>query len=154
MLAKQAQLAQPSAKTNQCVVVNGSQERARGDRARVVLAYQYLPPYDKDEYMGYVEPTETGAIAPPILPPNIKLDITSAIIEMLNLKSVLSGEAIDDAKIHLENFTKICTSCTIPVVEHKALRLRLFPFSLTSEASLWLGELTRGSNTTWYDLHR
>lgn len=36
-------------------------------------AYQYLPPHDEDENMGYVEPVETRDIVPSLLPPNVCL---------------------------------------------------------------------------------
>lgn len=39
--------------------------------------------------MGYVELVEMGAIIPPVLPPNVKFDITSAMIHLLKLKGVI-----------------------------------------------------------------
>lgn len=104
--------------------------------------------------MGYLEPAEWGAIVPPVLAPNVQFDITNAMIQLLNLKGVFSGAAKDDANMHLTNFVGICTNYNIQGVNQEALRLRLFPFSLTGEGSLWLGELLRGSITTWYELKR
>lgn len=75
-----------------------------------------------------VDPAKTGAIVPPTLTPNVKFHITTVIIQLLNLKGALSGEAIDDANMHLTNFIRICTSYTIPRVDQEALRLWLFPF--------------------------
>lgn len=57
------------------------------------------------------------------LPPIVKFDITSVMIQLLNLKDRFSGAAIDDANMHLANITRICTSYTIPVVDQEALRL-------------------------------
>lgn len=47
--------------------------------------------------MGYVAPTKMGSIIPPTLSPNVKFDITSAIIQLLNLQGVFSGESTDNA---------------------------------------------------------
>lgn len=74
------------------------------------------------------------------------------MIQLLNLKGVFSGVETDDANLYLANFTGIFTSYTILGVDQKALRLRLFPFLLTGEVSLWLGEFLRGSITTWHEL--
>lgn len=38
--------------------------------------------------MSYVDPAETGAIIPPTLATNVKFDITSVTIQLLNLKGV------------------------------------------------------------------
>lgn len=56
--------------------------------------------------------------------------------------------------MHLYNFLRICTNYNIIGVEQKALRLRLFSFLLTEETSLWLGELLKGSITTWNELKK
>lgn len=46
----------------------------------------------------------------------------------------------------------IYASYNISGVNQKALRLRLYPFSLTDEATLWLGEVHQGSITTCNEL--
>lgn len=61
------------------------------------------------------------SIIPPTRPPNVKFDITSAMVELLNLKGVIFGLSIDDPNIHLSNFIGICTSYTIPMVDQEAL---------------------------------
>lgn len=74
------------------------------------------------------------------------------VLRLLYLKGIFVGLAADDAIIYLENFIGICTSYTIPRVDQEALRLKVFPFLLTEEESLWLEELPRGSITTWREL--
>ncbi|KAF3672677.1 hypothetical protein FXO37_07403 [Capsicum annuum] len=129
------------------------QNIARGACVQVIPAYQYVQPYiDDKEDMGYVEPTETGAIVLPILLPGIKFDITSVMIQLLTLKGMFVGLPIDDANLHLTNFLVICNSYTD--LGQEALRLRCFPFYLTREAFLWLGELPRGFITAWNELRR
>ena len=57
--------------------------------------------------MCYVEPAMTRAIVPPTLRPNVKFDITSAMIQFFNFKGVFFGSSIDDANMHLSNFIGI-----------------------------------------------
>lgn len=68
-------------------------------------------------------------------------DITNAMIQLLNLKGVFAGLPNDDINVYLINFIGICSSHTITWVDKEDLRLRFFPFSLTGEATLLLGEL-------------
>lgn len=118
----------------------------------MIPAYQHLHPYDDEEDMGYVEPVKTKSIVSPTLPLNVKFDITSVMIQLLNLKGVLLGSETDDVNMHIANFIGICILYTILGVDQEAFRLRLFPFSLTGEASVRLGELLRVSITTWHEL--
>lgn len=57
------------------------------------------------------------AIIPTGLPVNVKFEITSAMIQLLNLNGVFSGEATNDANLHLTNFTRIRISYTITGVD-------------------------------------
>ncbi|KAF3678893.1 hypothetical protein FXO37_04142 [Capsicum annuum] len=94
-------------------------------RAPFIPAYQHLDLYEEeDEDLGYVEPTESGSIISPTLGHNVKFDITSAMIQLLNLKGVFLNAAKDDTNMHITNFLRICTYCTIPRVDQEALRLR------------------------------
>jgi len=77
----------------------------------------------------------------PVLPPGVKFTITNIIIQLLNLKGLFRGAAGDDANQHLMNFVAICKSQEIPGVSQTAMQLRLFPLSLTGEATNWLNEM-------------
>lgn len=116
--------------------------------------YQYILLYYKAKDIGYFEPSEIRAIIPPALAPNVKFDITSAMIQMLNLKDIFLRFATYDVNMHLANFSRICTSHNILSIDPEAWRLRLFLFSLTRETSLCLGELSRGLIMTWNELRR
>ena len=113
-----------------------------------------MPVYDnpKEKDVAYFEPIETGAIIPRELPQGTKFDITSAMIHLLNLKGVFAEIPMDDPNMHVMNFVGVCTSYNLPGVDQEAIRLRLFPFSLTGEATLWLAELPRRYITTWQEL--
>ncbi|KAH0730014.1 hypothetical protein KY289_001202 [Solanum tuberosum] len=82
-----------------------------------------------------------GAIVLPVLPPSVKFTITTTIIQLLNLKGMFRGETGDEVNQLLMNFVAICKSQEIPGVSQTAMRLRLYPFSLTGEATNWLNEM-------------
>lgn len=48
--------------------LNANHYKGCGGRARVVPTYHYLLTCDEDEEMGYVEPAETRAFVPFVLP--------------------------------------------------------------------------------------
>lgn len=76
----------------------------------------------------------------------------SVIIQLLNLKGVFSCLPTDDEDIHLINFDGIYTLYNLPRVSQEFICLRLFPFSLIGEATLWLGEMLYRSITTFSEL--
>ena len=127
-----------------------TEERQRRLRAHQTPQKPHVPIFDdpKEEDVAYFEPVETGAIIPPELPQGAKFDITSAMIHLLNLKGVFAGLPTNDTNMHVMNFVGVCTSYNLPGVDQEAICLRLFPFFLTGETTLWLAELPRGSITT------
>ncbi|KAK4737325.1 hypothetical protein R3W88_001022 [Solanum pinnatisectum] len=94
----------------------------------------------------------TGAKVLPALPPGVKFTITSTMIQLMNLKGMFRGAAGDDANQHLMNFVAICKSQEIPGVNQTTMGLRLFPLSLTGEATNWLNEMPDDSIRTWNEL--
>lgn len=93
-------------------------------------------------------PTYIGAIVSLTLLSGVKFDITCSIIQLLNMKGVFASFLNNDKSMHLINFIGTFTSYNLPGVNMESLRIRLFPFSLTAETILLLGELHRRSITT------
>ncbi|PHT30797.1 hypothetical protein CQW23_29608 [Capsicum baccatum] len=64
-----------------------------------------------------------------------------------------NSEPSDDPNMHLINFISTCKSFDNPGIGQNAIRLRLFPLSLSGEATLWLNGLTPDSITNWRSLN-
>lgn len=76
-----------------------------------------MHPYlDTEKDLEYIETTEIGAIFAYCIPLSVKFNITSARIELLNVKVVFIGLPSDDANIKLTNTLRICTSNAIHTV--------------------------------------
>ena len=58
----------------------------------------------------------------------------------------------EDPHSHLTKFGRVCSTFQINGVTTEAISLRLFPFSLTDQAAIWLESLPNGAITTWLDL--
>lgn len=78
--------------------------------------------------------------------------MTSIMLHMLQMKGLYEGQAFEDRNVHLKNFVEVCASLNIAHITQESIRLRLFPFSITSEAVLWLRSLLPDSITSWDEL--
>ncbi|XP_060190996.1 uncharacterized protein LOC132620349 [Lycium barbarum] len=93
-----------------------------------------------------------AAIQPPPLIGNSSFLITNTMLHLLNTKGLFGGLPKEDPNRHLRNFLGVCSTNVHPGVSMEAVRLRLFPYSLTGEATAWLDDLPSGSITTWEEL--
>ncbi|PHT49293.1 hypothetical protein CQW23_13501 [Capsicum baccatum] len=89
-------------------------------------------PFDNDDDL--VGASATGAIIPPPLAPGAKFNITSTMIQLLQLKGLFGGLAGDDPNMHLINFISTCKAFDNLGVGQNAIRLRLFYI-----VSIWRG---------------
>ena len=58
----------------------------------------------------------------------------------------------EDPHSHLIKFSRVCNTFQINGVTTEAISLRLFPFSLSGQAAIWLDSLPNGAITSWPDL--
>ncbi|PHT48304.1 Acidic endochitinase [Capsicum baccatum] len=124
----------------------------RGRQAQFRYDRQAMQPAFDDDDDDLDGAGATGSIIPPPLAPGAKFNITSTMIQLLQLKRLFCGLAGDDPNMHLINFISICKSFDNPSVGQNAIRLRLFPLSLSGEATLWLNGLSPDSITNWRQL--
>ncbi|XP_071699955.1 uncharacterized protein [Rutidosis leptorrhynchoides] len=76
-------------------------------------------------------------------------DIKGPILEMINSKCQFSGKPSEDANEHIRIFKGICGLFKILDILDEVVYLRLFPWTLTGEASAWLNGLPEGTIDTW-----
>lgn len=74
---------------------------------------------------------------------------------MLGMRGLFAIKPIDDAHMHLNYFVTDCKSNGGRLeLSQDDIALRLFPLSLTGEATVWLSELLYNLITTWRDFER
>ncbi|XP_070012957.1 uncharacterized protein [Nicotiana sylvestris] len=112
------------------------------------------PLVPEDALYDWAQPT-TENLATGILVPQIQAEsfqITNNMLHLLQNKGLFSGSQVEDPQQHLKNFLSICKTQRQPNVTPEAIKLLLFPFSVTGAAQTWLDSLPINSITTWEEL--
>ncbi|KAJ9544329.1 hypothetical protein OSB04_024036 [Centaurea solstitialis] len=87
----------------------------------------------------------------PITKPNLNKEIPGKLLHMIK-DLTYDGKSDSNPIVHMENFVDICDLFKTEEGRDDAIRLRVFPLTLTGEARAWLRSLERGSITTWEGL--
>ena len=78
--------------------------------------------------------------------------IPPSLINTITHSVQFHGLRDEDPNSHLTKFGRVCSTFQINGVTTEAISLRLFPFSLTDQAAIWLDSLPNGAITSWPDL--
>lgn len=103
---------------------------------------------------GHGRPYMEG-LNPPVVNPQILADnfeFKPVMFQMLASIGHFGGGPSDDPHRHLRAFNQLCENFKCRGVSDEALKMRLFPYSLTGRAQDWFNALASESITTWNDL--
>ncbi|PHT30167.1 hypothetical protein CQW23_30243 [Capsicum baccatum] len=100
-------------------VVIPANRRDRQAKFRPEYCTMQMPFDDDDDYLDGAG--ATGAIIPPPLAPGSKFNITSTMIQLLQLKGLFGGLAGDDLNMHLINFISTYKSFDNPGIGQNAI---------------------------------
>ena len=78
--------------------------------------------------------------------------IEPTLINTISHSVQFHGMRDEDPYGHLTRFSRVCSTFQLNGATDDAIRLRLFPFSLTDQALTWLDSLPQGAITSWTDL--
>ncbi|GJZ94099.1 hypothetical protein Tco_0666302 [Tanacetum coccineum] len=97
----------------------------------------------------------TDYVVAPTLDPAITIPetanefaIKSNHLTLVN-RNQFDGRTKTDPHKHIHEFLGICDMFKYRDTENEAVRLMMFPLSLTGEAKTWLDELNEGTIKTW-----
>ncbi|GJV57937.1 hypothetical protein Tco_1458942 [Tanacetum coccineum] len=66
--------------------------------------------------------------------------------------NLFDGRTKTDPHKHIHEFLRICDMFKYRDTENEAVRLMMFPLSLTREAKIWMDEINEGTIETWDEL--
>ncbi|CAL1401862.1 unnamed protein product [Linum trigynum] len=105
--------------------------------------------------MGYYMATRAADIQSPILHPPMaanNFEIKPSLVTMIQQNAYFHGLSHESPREHVQRFLELAGSMKINGVHEKALRLKLFPYSLAGKALRWLNNRPVLYITSWDDL--
>ena len=100
-------------------------------------------PRPQEYYRGYDNITDSdGLLVLPPLPSGHTFVVTSSLMQMLTSRGLFSGLPSEDPHAHIAKVRAVCKSCIgRPDLDLDVIRLRVFPLSLTGEATILFTKL-------------
>jgi len=95
---------------------------------------------------------EIGAIRLPQGGGNGNFEVTSTTLHLIHSRGLYGGLDHEDSHEHIQSFLDVCAPLSFKNWSQEAIRLRLFPLSLTGAATTWLSELPKSFITSWKEL--
>ncbi|KAJ1440678.1 Retrotransposon gag domain [Sesbania bispinosa] len=80
------------------------------------------------------------------------LDLKPVLINIILNSLQFGGTPSEDPNSHIRKFLRLTNTIKFNGASTNAIRLKLFPFSVTEKDNDWLNSLPRGSITTWDQL--
>ena len=102
----------------------------------------------------YFTPTAAG-VAGSIVAPNVEannFELKPALISMIQNSTQFGGTPNEDPNLHLKKFLRLTDTIKYNGVTNDAIRLRLFPLSVTEKVNEWFSILPANSIRTWENL--
>lgn len=78
--------------------------------------------------------------------------VTETMLQLLQIRGSFYGKPNEDPHDYIRKFLDVCIPVTFKNVSQESIRVRLFLFSLSAEASNWLAKLPAESVTLWDEL--
>lgn len=69
------------------------------------------------------------------------------MLHLLGMKGLFGGLRLADPNKHLKDFAGVSLAYNLPGTSQERIKVRLFPFSLTGEATTFLGEILSSKYT-------
>ncbi|CAN1177073.1 hypothetical protein LINPERHAP2_LOCUS32880, partial [Linum perenne] len=116
-----------------------------------------IPPEAERSLKDYGRPTIDGTTSCIQIPKRgtRNLHIPPHMINMIQANgNTFSGGFIDDPNAHVRNFIRLAHTVSNNDVDHNAVKLQLFCFTLKGQAEQWLYDHPANHFTTWDDLFR
>ncbi|XP_075102480.1 uncharacterized protein LOC142177482 [Nicotiana tabacum] len=144
-------------------------KKMKNRQAEDINPLEILPPVHVEEQFDEVAPRpanrilrdyvrldrfnyESSVRKPPMAVNNF--EIRTGLIQTIKQSCIFTGDTSEDPHSHLIDFLELTETAKYNGVPPKAIKLRLFPFSLKGDVKTWLRSLPLGSITTWDQMTR
>ncbi|GKA35316.1 putative reverse transcriptase domain-containing protein [Tanacetum coccineum] len=101
-----------------------------------------------EQYLALSRENQAPGVVKPEIRGNVNFEIESQFMRELR-EDTFSENKNEDAHDHVDRVLNIVSLFNIPGISQDAVLLRVFPFTLTGSAKIWVDRLTPGAVNTW-----